>query len=160
MRTVWQFVVIAVSGGLVGLVGNVVRPDGLVLGEPVVPQAVSSAETCAGPESQPRIDVAEALQLYGGIGVAFADVRSAHEYATGHIADALHLPCSSAAPAWLEAISHPTTVVVYGEDGGADQVAQALSAGGYRDVRVLDGGFAAWREGGGASQAGECEGCR
>jgi rhodanese-related sulfurtransferase len=160
MRTLGQLVVISLGGALVGLLVNVVEPGGLVLGRRVTAQAVADSQTCAAPEVQSRVDVAEALRLFDSAAVTFADARASEEYAAGHIAEALHLPCSADAPEWLEGIPRSRTVVVYGSGGSVDQVAQALTAAGYRDVLVMESGFSAWRDLGGASQAGECHGCQ
>jgi 3-mercaptopyruvate sulfurtransferase SseA len=46
-------------------------------------------------------------------------------------------------------------VVLYDEHGGGDRttrIAERLRADGYADVRVLQGGFAAWERAGGATQ--------
>lgn len=147
------------AGALAGLLLNVLRPGGLALGQPIADQMVLPSEACLALPAQARVDVTEALRLHRGGEAAFADVRSGDDYASGHVSDAFHLPCSSAAPEWLGAILLSATVVVYGADGDSDQVAKALIASGYRDVRVLDGGFAAWHEADGPAQAGECQAC-
>ena len=144
---------------LAGLLLNSARPDGLALSQAIAEETLSPSEACVALPAQARVDVSEALRLHRAGEAAFADVRSADAYASGHIADAFHLPCSSDTPEWLGGIPRSMTVVVYGADGGSDQVAQALIASGYREVRVLDGGFAAWSEAYGPAQAGDCQAC-
>jgi len=48
-----------------------------------------------------------------------------------------------------------TPVVLYDENGDAEltrQIAEKLKANGFADVRILQGGFAAWERAGGATQ--------
>jgi len=76
------------------------------------------------------------------------------------VVDAVHLPCSAEAPEWLVSVAKSSTVVLYGgDDADPDPVAQSLAASGYGDVRVLQGGFRAWRDGGGSAASGPCEIC-
>lgn len=52
-------------------------------------------------------------------------------------------------------IAPENLVVLYDEHGGGErtmQIAERLRADGYADVRVLQGGFAAWERAGGATQ--------
>jgi len=115
---------------------------------------------CVASSAPLRIAVDAAERLQGARAAVFGDVRNATEYATGHVVDAIHLPCSADAPVWLANVAKSSTVIVYGaSDVDADQVAQSLTASGYQDVRVLSGGFGAWREHGGSAASGPCEVC-
>ncbi len=159
MGLVRQSFALASIGAVLGLVLNAVRGDGVALLRPFVPEAEGAAE-CSAPAGPVEIDVTEAEELLAAHEAVFGDVRSAAEYAGGHVVDAVHLPCSADAPDWLANVAKYSTVVVYGEkDADADLVAHSLSGSGYRDVRVLRGGFAAWRDGGGNAASGPCEVC-
>lgn len=159
MQSVVQSVALVAIGGVLGLVVNAVRPDGVAVLRPYAPDAGNATE-CVAASAPLRIDVDAAERLQEARGAVFGDVRNATDYAAGHVVDAVHLPCSADAPVWLANVAKSSTVVVYGaSDAEADQVAQALNASGYRDVRVLSGGFSAWREHGGSAASGPCEVC-
>jgi rhodanese-related sulfurtransferase len=151
---------LAVAGIMFGLLVNALRSDGVALLRPFAPEAEGAAECVAG-SAPVRISIAEAERLLRAREAVFGDVRDAAEYAAGHVVDAVHLPCSADAPDWLATVGKASTVVVYGaeDDSDADPVAQSLSANGYRDVRVLSGGFPAWRAGGGSAASGPCQVC-
>jgi rhodanese-related sulfurtransferase len=159
MRMIAHTIALTAIGALVGLLVNALRPDGIALFKPFVSDAEGAAE-CVAASTPPRVDVAAARGLLESREAVFGDVRTAGEYAAGHVIDAVHLPCSADAPRWLASVDKTTTVVVYGTgDSDADQVAQSLGANGYSDVRVLSGGFAAWQDGGGSAASGPCEAC-
>ncbi len=151
---------LAVVGAAFGLLLNAIRADGVALLRPFEPEIPGASECRVAASGPPVIDVAAAEALLAANEAVFGDVRNAAEYAEGHVVDAVHLPCSADAPDWLGNVAKYSTVILYGEkDADADQVAHALSAGGYRDVRVLRGGFAAWRDGGGLAASGPCDVC-
>jgi rhodanese-related sulfurtransferase len=159
VRVVRQSLMLVLAGAALGLLVNVLRSDGVALLRPYVPEMDGVAECVASPGPR-RIDAAEAVRLQQASAIVFGDVRSADEYAAGHVVDAVHLPCSADAPAWLADVPKASTVIVYGAtDASAEQVAQSLTASGYRDVRILSGGFGAWRAHGGAAASGPCEVC-
>jgi len=150
---------LAFAGAALALLLNAVRADGVALFRPFVPETKGVAE-CSVATGPPAIDVADAESLLAAHEAVFGDVRTAAEYAGGHVVDAVHLPCSADAPDWLGNVAKYSTVILYGEkDADADQVAHSLLAAGYRDVRVLRGGFAAWRDGGGLAASGPCDVC-
>lgn len=159
MRVLVHTAGLTALGALFGLFVNALRPDGIALFRPFVTEAEGAAE-CVAASMPTRVDVAEARHLLEAREAVFGDVRSAAEYAAGHVSDAVHLPCSADAPRWLASVDKAATVVVYGtRDAEADQVAQSLGANGYQDVRVLTGGFSAWQDGGGSAASGPCEAC-
>ncbi len=159
VQAVLGSVALAVVGAALGFVINGVRPDGVPLFRPFVADGLGTAE-CVASSAPARIDVGDAERLQAARGAVFGDVRTADEYAAGHVVDAIHLPCSADAPVWLGNVAKSSTVIVYGgSEADADQVAQSLAANGYVDVRVLDGGFAAWRDQGGSAASGPCEVC-
>jgi rhodanese-related sulfurtransferase len=159
MQALVGSLVLAAVGAVLGLAINGIRADGVPLFHPFVADGLGTAE-CVASAAPARIDVGEAERLQDARGAVFGDVRSADEYATGHVVDAIHLPCSADAPVWLANVAKSSTVIVYGgSDADADQVAQSLAANGYADVRVLSGGFGAWRDHGGSAASGPCEVC-
>src|SRR5262245_25969918 len=92
--------VLASLGAALALLVNVVRSDGVALLRPFAPDAEGAAE-CSAPTGPVEIDVTEAEELLAAHEAVFGDVRSAAEYAGGHVVDAVHLPCSADAPEWL-----------------------------------------------------------
>jgi len=154
-----QTAALACAGAGTALLLNAARADGVAILRPFTPetQGASECSVAAGPA---EIGVTDAEALLAANEAVFGDVRSAADYATGHVVDAVHLPCSADAPEWLANVAKYSTVILYGErDADADQVAHSLAAAGYRDVRVLRGGFAAWRDGGGLAASGPCDVC-
>lgn len=150
---------LAAAGAVLALLVNAIRPDGVALFRPFAPVAEGVTECVAG-VTPPRIGVIEAEQLQRAHQAVFGDVRAAADYAAGHVVDAVHLPCSDEVPDWLATVAKASTLVLYGaSEDDADAVAQSLSASGYHDVRVLRGGFPAWRANGGSAASGPCEVC-
>lgn len=148
---------IAVAGALLGLVINAARPEGISLRAPI---ETATDESCVAPPAQTRIQVDQALALHRDKKAIFLDVRAADAYAGGHVAEALHLPCQSKAPAWLGRVTREKTLILYGSaDVDAERVAHAVSSRGHIDARVLDGGFGAWKTAGGPSESGSCDAC-
>ena len=157
-------VVLALAGALSGLGLAAARPGGLSLSPKARP------EVCAGPGA-PHVEVArvhpaDAARLCGESRVLIADARPAAEFAKGHVAGAVHLPCSAtgeAAGATLGALGGYSSLLVYGASTAeAVQVAEGLAAraqpGGPR-VLALEGGFAAWEQAGLACASGPCDQC-
>lgn len=74
------------------------------------------------------------------------DVRSAEEYAAGHVDGAIHVPAEQLA-AWAATQPRDRPVVtICGKGGGrSDEAAAALLALGFEDVRPLAGGTLAWQ---------------
>lgn len=155
---------LAAAGVLAGLGLGAVRSGGLQL------SAKPRPEVCAGPGA-PHLEVARVLpaaaaRLCGESRVLIADARSAEEFAKGHVAGAVHLPCSAsgaAAGAALGALQGYSALLVYGASTAeAAQVAEGLAArvqpGGPR-VLALEGGFAAWEQAGLACASGPCDQC-
>ena len=82
--------------------------------------------------------------------IALIDVREQGSFGEGHLLSASNLPLAE-----LEVRARPlmprlsTPVVVCDKlDGSAEQASERLRAGGYEDVRILQGGVDAWREAG------------
>ena len=81
---------------------------------------------------------------------ALFDIREAGEADAGHVQGATFLPRRMLELRAAELVpDRGTTIVVYDEGGArADRAAQSLERAGYRDLRVLDGGTAAWQAAG------------
>ncbi len=92
-------------------------------------------------------------------GQSFVDLRSQEEWAAGHVPRAVNVPLAevwdgqglvAGGQALLDAAPvKDRLLVLYGSGGDDEQVlavARAASGLGYRDVRVLEGGMASWRE--------------
>ena len=168
-----QMALLAVAGSALGLAANAVSPHGIPLRQPVLSAAESGGGACAMPASTTsapppwkaaRIGVEEAKGLCTACLAGFVDARGPHEFAHGHIANAIHLPPAghpdeSAAIAQLR--TFPLVVVYDGEYSCAvaDDVASRLRRAGLPDVRVLQGAWPAWVAGQGPSAAGICGVC-
>ncbi len=100
------------------------------------------------------ITVAEAEDLFAARGASFLDSRSRREFAAGHVPGAKNLPLEEHRKGVRpEAAGVPLerTLVVYCEGGdcrGSVTLARLLHDAGFRDIRVLTGGWAEWRAAG------------
>jgi rhodanese-related sulfurtransferase len=151
------------AGALAGLGINAGRAAPLAL-RGFEPQVVCSAGAEEGAPPIAQVSAAAASSMCAHEGVVFADTRSAAEYAEGHVANAIHLPCDaskSGADSAIERLGPARTIIVYGtstDDG--HEVAETLRTRGLRgDLRVLEGGFAAWEKQGLACASGPCHEC-
>ncbi|OGR15345.1 MAG: hypothetical protein A2341_23905 [Deltaproteobacteria bacterium RIFOXYB12_FULL_58_9] len=90
------------------------------------------------------------------------DVRSAAEFAAGHVTAAVHLPCSAGTIErdLSDRLSSASVVLVYGDgDADARRVAESLTQQQHFNVRVIAGGYSAWDAAGQACSSGPCELC-
>lgn len=98
------------------------------------------------------IETDSARRLYDDGMAQFVDARESPAFEAGHIADAVHLPAAQLQNGWPgsdELLLPELTTVVYGHpapDLSAPRVARHLVMLGFRDVKILDGGYPAWRE--------------
>lgn len=148
-------VLIAV-GALGGLLFGAVSP------QTFSPFSFAAATTCeAGAVGAvAEIGAVEAQTLCAEPGLVIADARSAERFAEGHIAAAVHLPCSSE-PGRATALGRATKILVYADTTDeARPVAQALFGRYSERVLLLTGGFPAWMAAGQACASGPCESCR
>jgi rhodanese-related sulfurtransferase len=78
------------------------------------------------------------------------DVRSADEFAGGHLRDAKNIPLADLATriGELDKSKNRTVVVVCQTGARSDKAAKQLAAAGFEDVWSLDGGVAAWQAAG------------
>ena len=104
-------------------------------------------------ENYSEIEVAELNhKLDGGAAIWVVDVRNGDEFAgeSGHIPSALNVPYAEM-PAILEAIAEAkdTPIAVNcGSAGRSERAARLMTEAGFRQVSVIRGGLAAWREAG------------
>jgi rhodanese-related sulfurtransferase len=126
---------------------------------------VETAEVCEAPElvGEPVVLApGEASSLCSAPDVIVLDVRSAELYASGHIADAEHLPCTRGAlrEDLADRLHTASAVIVYGQDSEeAIPVATSLMQQNVLNVRLLEGGYPAWEAAGLACSSGACPGC-
>ena len=154
---------LALAGAALGLGAGALRAGGLQL------SPAARAAACEAPDSAKAalVHVADAARLCAERNVLIADARPAGDYAAGHVAGAVHLPCSASgqvAGAALQLVAGAGTILVYGgTTEEAAQVAQGLlarlPAGAGTQVLALEGGFAAWEKAGLACASGPCDNC-
>jgi rhodanese-related sulfurtransferase len=91
------------------------------------------------------------------VGVTYLiDVRSESEYEDGHIAGSLNIPGGQAVQRADDfvAVKNGRIIFVSNQSARAVMAAYWYRQMGFRDVKVLQGGFEAWRESGGAVESG------
>ncbi len=163
----WRAGLLVAVGALGGAAVNALRPDGLVASEYAPPVVCTTVE--GGPAEGPEVQLtaqSEASALCAEPDTLIADVRPAEAFAQGHVAGAIHLPCSASeqvASAAEHGLSGKRQLIVYGhstEDAFpvAEQMRRRLGRADL-SIRVLEGGFAAWSAAGLACTSGECPAC-
>ncbi len=115
----------------------------------IVAVAVISGAALLWPALAPRGKRATPLQVTQMINrgkTTIVDVRSADEFAAGHLRDAKHIPLAdlTARIAELDKSKSRTVVVVCQTGARSDKAARQLKAAGFDDVHSLEGGLAAW----------------
>ena len=98
-----------------------------------------------------HVDAATLMQiLTDGDEYALLDVRERARYATGHLLLAINLPLSRLELHICRYVPRASSRIILCDDGGglAVRAAEILAAGGYIDVRILNGGVDAWRDAG------------
>ena len=163
----WRAALLAGVGGALGAGINALRSDGLAVAE--YAPAVVCITTEAGPAEGPEVQLAtqaEATALCAEPDTLIADVRPAAAFAQGHVAFAIHLPCSASeqvASAAEHGLSGKHQLLVYGDatDDALPVAEQMRRRLGRADlsIKVLEGGFAAWSAAGLACTSGECPAC-
>jgi rhodanese-related sulfurtransferase len=157
--------VLLVVGVGLGLAANAVRSDGVALRgfAPPVTCSASAGGPAAAVEVLPPTRVAE---LCADPSVLIADARPPEQFAVGHVANAVHLPCAATgarASSVMGQIAGMRTVIVYGDTTAearpvAEDLRRRIGPSGVRVV-VLDGGFPAWSQAGLACVSGPCHAC-
>lgn len=150
------------GGAILGLAANAARPAPVAL-TGFEPQVTCTADAEAT-EPVGELHAHDASSMCGREGVFFADARSAERFAEGHVAGAIHLPCSASATGAdgaIQRLGAARTIVVYGDSTEeARTVAETLQARAPKaDVRILRGGFPAWETEGLACASGPCRDC-
>jgi len=115
----------------------------------IVAIAVISGGALLWPALAPRGKRATPLQVTQMINrgkTTILDVRSADEFAAGHLRDAKHIPLADLGNriGELDKSKNRTVVVVCQTGARADKAARQLQAAGFEDVHALEGGQAAW----------------
>jgi rhodanese-related sulfurtransferase len=172
MTTFSQMALLAMAGSALGFAANALSPHPATLGQAVISAAEAGGGTCAAPVTAPvsppwrpaRISVADAKGLCTACLAGFVDARGAHEFAHGHIQNAVHLPPAGHPDEATEIAklkTYPLVVVYDGEWSCqvADDVAARLRRAGLADVRVLQGAWPAWSAAQGPSETGSCGVC-
>jgi len=146
------------AGGVVGFGVNAIRPGGVPLAR-VEKVAVCEA---ANPDAVIVLAPDEAAALCAEVGAIVLDVRSEKDYERGHVADAIHLPCREDP---LEGdvsglLATAKLILIYGANTeDARPVAQSLLQRNFTNVRILEGGYAAWEAAGQGCMSGPCQHC-
>ncbi len=167
LDVVWRAALLTAVGGVLGVVVNALRPDGLVLATYAPPVVCTTG--AAGDDQVPEVRLvsqSEAVALCAAPDTLIADVRPAEVFAAGHVAGAIHLPCSApeqVASAAEGRLSGKRQMVVYGEATDdayavAEQMRRRLGRADL-SIHVLEGGFQAWSAAGLACTSGECPAC-
>jgi rhodanese-related sulfurtransferase len=105
------------------------------------------------PALQPRGKRASALQVTQLLNrgkTTVVDVRSAEEFAKGHLRDAKNIPLAdlTARIGELDKAKARSVVVVCQTGARSDKAVRQLAAAGFSDVVSLDGGLSAWQAAG------------
>lgn len=170
-RLLLQMVAIGAGGAALGLALNAASPRPASLTRAVYPAADSGSAVCgAAPEAghekhgHRTMPQHEAVAACNACTVGFVDARGAAAFAEGHITGAIHLPPAGHpdAAAQMQKLRGFATVVVYDSGGGcglAEGVADRLAASGFKDVRLLEGGWPDWMAASGPALSGACQAC-
>jgi rhodanese-related sulfurtransferase len=105
------------------------------------------------PALQPRGKRASPLHVTQVINrgkATIVDVRTAEEFAKGHLRDAKNIPLADLATriGELDKSKSRSVVIVCQTGARADKAARQLAAAGFDDVVSLDGGLTAWQAAG------------
>jgi rhodanese-related sulfurtransferase len=152
------------ASGAMGLLVNRFHPKGVPVAKYIPATMCSATQEAAVAISE--LAPSAAAQLCGTTSTLVADVRSAEEFAKGHIAGAIHIPCSGTT-ADLERVrvrllGKDRLVVYGGSDEQSRQVAADLSRRVQRpelQVATILGGWPAWFDAGLACSSGPCDDC-
>lgn len=119
----------------------------------VVAIAVVSGVALLWPALRPagrRATPLQVTQLMNRGKTTVIDVRSADEFAGGHLRDAKNIPLADLGNriGELEKSKNRTVVVVCQSGARSEKAVRQLAAAGFEDVWSLDGGVAAWQAAG------------
>jgi len=116
----------------------------------VVSIVILSGGALLWPVLQPRgkrASTLEVTQMLNRGKTVIVDVRTAEEFATGHLRDAKNIPLADFATriGELDKSKGKSVVVICQTGARADKAMKMLQAAGFEDVVGLDGGIAAWQ---------------
>jgi len=116
----------------------------------VVSIVILSGGALLWPVLQPRgkrASTLEVTQMLNRGKTVVVDVRTAEEFATGHLRDAKNIPLADFATriGELDKSKGKSVVVICQTGARADKAMKLLQAAGFEDVVGLDGGIAAWQ---------------
>lgn len=139
---------ILLAAVVLGLVANAVSGTGV----PLVAESAPPGRT---------IELAAARRLLADGGARFIDVRPREDFVAGHIAGAISVPYEERVgrlDSLRRALPRTQPLVVYCGGGECDAARAAsvwLAGDGWRDVRLLRGGYAVWEAAGFPVSAGD-----
>ncbi|CAN5758701.1 hypothetical protein BH11PAT2_BH11PAT2_02590 [soil metagenome] len=96
----------------------------------------------------PSVSGTEAAAYVGKPGIAFIDVRTPDEYATGHATGAENVPLQQFSPAVVEKLKNYETVYVICQSGGRSSNATSHLLAEKINAINVSGGTSAWRAAG------------
>jgi rhodanese-related sulfurtransferase len=143
-----QAIAILVLACAIALSVNQFRPGGLPLEADWSPEAQLTLDS----GDSLMISLEEAGMLFFDRSALFVDARSSDEYAEGHIEGAVNLPWDEFDQHFalvMADVSPVTPLVTYCDGEGcalSKELAMALLAKGYTNVRVLVNGWTLWQE--------------
>jgi len=116
----------------------------------VISIVILSGGALLWPALQPRgkrASTLEVTQMLNRGKTVVVDVRTAEEFATGHLRDAKNIPLADFATriGELDKSKGKSVVVICQTGARADKAMKMLQAAGFEDVVGLDGGIAAWQ---------------
>lgn len=116
----------------------------------VISIVILSGGALLWPVLQPRgkrASTLEVTQMLNRGKTVVVDVRTAEEFANGHLRDAKNIPLADFATriGELDKSKGKSVVVVCQTGARADKAMKLLQAAGFEDVVGLDGGIAAWQ---------------
>jgi rhodanese-related sulfurtransferase len=147
-QATWQSGALLLLAAVLALAVNSMRHDRLALVGSWSPQAQLSTDTGISL----AISLDEAVALFFAGQAVFLDARSPELYAQGHIARALNLPWEDLDQAFatvMTGIDAEETLITYCDGAGCNsskELAFALLARGYFNVRVLVNGWTLWQD--------------
>lgn len=100
------------------------------------------------------VTLLEAEDLFISRRALFLDARAAGLFGDGHVPGARSLPYENAKgglPEGILSLDRNGTIVIYCEGGGCQSslaLAKLLHAEGFRDLRIIEGGWEEWRRAG------------
>lgn len=143
-------VALALSGAVLGVVTNAVRPDGLSLRYSRLQQAGLLNPVQRLADEGETVDLAFVRSAVETGTAIVIDARPAGDYRRGHIPGSFSLPFnrfSQAGERFQRVFSPDTSLVVYCSGGSCNDsvvVRDKLLATGYLDVKLFPGGWKEW----------------